>query len=143
PPPRPGSPAAPPPRKTLTATPTAIATAAAREKRAKQQTVVMPPPGGAVRLAAKAVKASLVLDPAIVAEIERPDGAPAPPLVVAVDGRRLRAQVSAKGLRKVLAAIALHGPDSVVVILQGKLAEGDVLAEAGLVAQVKTPKAAA
>jgi hypothetical protein len=129
--------------QTLTASPAAIATAAKRAKSTRPPTVVMPPahdPAVAVRLNAKALKVTLVLDAAMVAMIELKNGAPAPPFVIDVGDRKERAQVSAKELRKVLATIAEQGADQVAVILQGKLVAGDVLAEAGLVAQVKTPK---
>lgn len=131
-------------RPVLTATPSALATASARAKRVSKPTVVMPPardPKGAVKLAAKALKATMTLDPAVVGQIELLPGAAAPLLIVDVDGRKVRVQLSAKGLRKALTVIAEHGADSVVVMVQGKLAEGDVLAGAGIVAQVKTPKA--
>jgi hypothetical protein len=38
-------------------------------------------------------------------------------------------------VRKVAATIAEHGVDGVAVIMQGKLAAGDVIIEAGLSAQ--------
>lgn len=147
-PPRPRTPP-PPPSAPVTFEPAALRTAAIRAARPKPLvTVQIPPkaqairiapdPAGAVKLTARALKVSVTLDPAQVAAIPLRDNAPAPPFVVAVDGRRLRSQVTAKSLRKVLAMIAEHGP-ATVVTLQGKLAEGDVIAEAGLVAQVRQP----
>jgi hypothetical protein len=43
-------------------------------------------------------------------------------------------------LRKTVATIREHGPDQVAVVLQGKLAAGDVIEEGAITAQVKTPK---
>jgi hypothetical protein len=70
-------------------------------------------------------------------------GRGAPPFVIDVGDRKVSAQISAKSLKKALALIAEHGADKLAVILQGKLEEGDVIAEAGLVAQVKGPKSPA
>ena len=54
--------------------------------------------------------------------------------------RRVSVDLNAKSVRKVLATIGEHGPDGVAVIVQGKLMAGDVLAEAGIVANPKAPK---
>jgi len=150
--PAPGRPSAPPGltpraraeqlfRPVLTATPAALATAAKRARRTQPSTVVLPPardPKGAVKLTAKALKVMLVLDPVVFGKIELLRGASAPPFVIDVGDRKVRAQISAKSLRKALALIAEHGADKVAVIVQGKLETGDVIAEAGLVAQVKS-----
>ncbi len=61
---------------------------------------------------------------------------------IQVDGRTVTADIAAKSLRKAKAMIAEHGADNVATIVQGKLAAGDVVLEAGFVAQVKVPKAA-
>lgn len=161
--PRTAPPAPVPPAR---AEPAALRTAALRSARPKplvtvqippkaQATRTAPDPAGAafgsasrlspagakpVSLTAKALKTTLVLDAAMVAAIDLVDGQPAPPFVIAAGGRKVKAQVSAKGLRKVLGVIGEHGPDHVAVILQGKLTEGDVLAEAGLVAQVRSER---
>jgi hypothetical protein len=157
--PPPAAPASPPPttpraraeqlfqpRQRLVASPTAIATAAQRARRTTPPAVVLPPardPEGSVKLSAKALKVTLLLDPVVVGKLELGSGAPAPPFVIAVAGRTIHAQVSAKSLRRVLGILAQYGPEKVVVLLQGKLAAGDVLAEPGLTAQVKPPKGAA
>lgn len=146
----------PRPRPTLTAPPAAVAAATRRPLRTEPPTIVKAAPkaalphgpkagsapapkAGTVTLPAKAIKVSVVLDPATLAAIELPPGAPAPPFVIATPGRRIEAQVSAKTLRKALTAIAEHGPEQVAVILQGKLATGDTIAEAGLATTVKGP----
>ena len=52
----------------------------------------------------------------------------------------MKGQLTSKGLRKALAMIAEHGLDKVAVIVQGKLGEGDVVLEAGIIAQPRLPK---
>jgi hypothetical protein len=108
---------------------------AARPKPKPLVTVVIPP--NAVSLTARALKVTLVLDAAQVGQIDLRDGQTTTPFIIEVAGREVRAQVSPKGLRKALGIIGQHGPDHVAVILQGKLGPSDVLAEAGLVAQVR------
>jgi hypothetical protein len=61
-------------------------------------------------------------------------------LKIRVADRTISADIASKSLRKARAAIAEHGTDGVALILQGKLTSGDVLIEAGLVAQPKVPK---
>lgn len=96
--------ASPEARPTLTATPAALATAAQRAKRTTPPTVSPPPrrdaKTGAVRLSAKTMKATVVLDAAAVGQIQLPSGALAPPLVVEVGGHQVHTPGSAKGLRK-------------------------------------------
>jgi hypothetical protein len=60
-----------------------------------------------------------------------------------VGNRTVTADIAAKGLRKALAGVADFGAGGGALILQGRLEAGDVLAEAGLVAQAKVPKPAA
>jgi hypothetical protein len=100
-------------------------------------------PTGEPHAPARALKATLVLNPAEIAALpDPPNGVPRAALKIEVDGRTVAADVNAKALRKAKATIAQHGVDNVSVILQGKLAAGDVLAEAGLVAQPKLAKPA-
>jgi hypothetical protein len=96
-----------------------------------------------MKLTAKTMKATVVLDAAEMAGLTVPNGAKTFPITVAVAGRTLRAELNPKTLRKCLTQIAEAGPDGVALVLQGKLEAGDVLAEAGLTAQIKTPKPAA
>jgi hypothetical protein len=138
-------------RPTLTASPEAIAAATARPARTNPTTVTVPskpPPvarreGGRLNFTARSLKVTLVLDPAQLAELHVPSGAGPQRFRITVGERRLTGQVNAKGLRKAAALIAEHGVERVAVIVQGKLAEGDEITEAGLVAQVKLPKEAA
>jgi hypothetical protein len=96
-------------------------------------------------LTTRAIKVTLVLDPAQVAAAlpEHDNGKVA--LVIACGERTFTAAVNAKAWRKAREAIAAHGADGVVVILQGRLEPGNVIGEAGLTAQVKaaSTKAAA
>src|SRR3954468_4264878 len=94
-------------------------------------------------LTARSLKATLVLEPAQLAELVVRDGVPRVELRIEVDGRLVVTDIAAKSARKALAGIREHGPDGVMAILQGKLGQGDVLLEAGLVGQPKVPKAAA
>ena len=93
-----------------------------------------------LKLESRALKASVVLDPAALAGVEVPNGLSKVTLRVAVPGKTITAEVNAKSLRRTVAAIAAAGPNGVAVVLQGKLEPGDVLTEAGIAAQPKTPK---
>jgi len=63
-----------------------------------------------------------------------------PRINTAVAGRTLSAELNPKTLRKTIATIREHGPEAVAVVLQGKLAPGDVVEEGAVVAQIKGPK---
>jgi hypothetical protein len=91
-------------------------------------------------LESRALKATVVLDPAALAGVEVPNGLPKVTLRIAVPGKTIVAEVNAKSLRRTVAAIVAAGPDGVVVVLQGRLEPGDALAEAGISAQPNTPK---
>jgi hypothetical protein len=94
-------------------------------------------------LNARALKCTVVLDPAEVAQIVTPDGQPRIVLTIRLPDRRVSVDVAAKSVRRALAVIAEHGPDGVSVIVQGKLV-GDTITEAGIMAQPKVrPQAAA
>ena len=93
-----------------------------------------------LKLESRAFKASVVLDPAALAGVDVPNGLSKVTLRVAVPGRTIVAEVTAKSLRRTVAAIAAAGPNGVAVVLQGKLEPGDVLTEAGIAAQPKAPK---
>ncbi len=89
---------------------------------------------------ARKLKVTTVLDTAAFAGLRLPDGVPArSELTVSVNGRRFKADVATKSVRRVLAAVAEHGVDGVVVLSQGTLGPGDEITEAGLVAQAKVP----
>jgi hypothetical protein len=91
----------------------------------------------------RALKCTVLLDPAEIEGIALVEGLPRVQLNIrTADGRTVVADIAAKAVRKAQAAIAEHGTDGVATLLQGKLGRGDVLLEAGLVAQVKVPKPA-
>jgi Na+/H+-translocating membrane pyrophosphatase len=81
------------------------------------------------------------LEPAAVAAFNLPSGQPRVVLRISAGGRVLAADVAAKSIRKVQATITETEPENVTIIVQGKL-EADKLSEAGIVAQIKTPKPA-
>ncbi len=94
-------------------------------------------------LTTRALKCTVLLDPAELEAITLVDGIPRVRLTIRVaDGRTVTADVAAKAARKARVVIAEHGAAGVAVLLQGKLGNGDVLLEAGLVAQPKVPKPA-
>jgi len=96
-----------------------------------------------LKLESRALKASVVLDPVVLAGVIVPNGLAKVTLRVAVPEKTIVAEVNAKTLRRTIAAINAAGPDAVAVVLQGRLESGNILAEAGIAAQLKTPKAAA
>ena len=94
-------------------------------------------------LNARALKCTIVLDPAEAAQIVAADGKPRVVIDIRLPDRRVSVDLNAKSVRKVLAAISEQGPDGVAVVIQGKLA-GDAITEAGIVAQPKVrPQTAA
>jgi hypothetical protein len=95
------------------------------------------------RLNAKSLKVTCVLNADEVAVI--PDvGSPRVLLHIAVpEIGVVTTDIAAKSVRKVQAQVAEHGSDAIAVILQGRLASGGRIVDAGIVAQVKTPEAAA
>jgi hypothetical protein len=93
----------------------------------------------------KALKVTLVLDPAALVGVDVPLGVSRVAIVVMIDSRRVRAELSAKSVRRAATTVAELGPEAVAVILQGKLEPGDVISEAGISAQprgLKPPPAA-
>ena len=94
-------------------------------------------------LTTRALKCTVVLDPAELESLALVEGIPRVQLNIrTADGRTVTADIAAKAVRKARAVIAEHGVTGVAAFLQGKLGKGDVLLEAGLVAQPKMPKPA-
>ena len=87
-------------------------------------------------LNARAMKVTVVLDPAEVAQLVARDGQPRVVVAIRLPDRRVSADLNAKSVRRALATISEHGPDGVSVVVQGKLS-GDVITEAGIMAQPK------
>jgi hypothetical protein len=72
-----------------------------------------------------------------------PDNAPPRTTVtVSVGARTLVADLATNSVRKAIKTLMEHGPGNVVLVLQGALGAGDVVDEAGIVAQVKAQEAA-
>ena len=89
-------------------------------------------------LNARALKCTVALDPAEIESLALVEGRSRVELNIrTADGRIVSADIAAKAVRKAQAVIAEHGTDGVAALLQGKLGKGDVLLEAGLVAQPK------
>jgi len=90
---------------------------------------------------ARKLKVTLVLDASAFAALRTiPDNAPArTEITVTVGDRTVSADLATRAVRKVVKALADHGADNVVLILQGVLSSTDRVEEAGLAAQVKVP----
>jgi hypothetical protein len=97
----------------------------------------------------KGLKVTTLLSPAsLTPDLVPPDGQPAGELAIDLDvaGKLVvHVLVNGKSVRRALKTIAEHGPDNVVVLLQGNLIPGEVpgtfvLDCPGLTAQPKAPK---
>jgi hypothetical protein len=85
----------------------------------------------------RAIKVTIVLDPAEIAVLTAPGGQSRTTLQIKAGGRNVCADIATKSLRKAIALIREVGADGCVVVVQGKLGPGDVVSECGLVAQAK------
>jgi ProQ/FINO family len=90
-------------------------------------------------VAVKAIKVTVVLDPQVLRPA--PAGADVILEVATEGGVKARARVNPKSYRKALDAIREHGPDSVAVILQGRMVKPGEIVDAGISATPKPPKA--
>jgi hypothetical protein len=88
-------------------------------------------------IAARTVKLTIPLDPAAVLPLAVKDGQARVKFTVTHDAGSLRADVSAKSVRKTQKAIADNGAENTFVMLQGKLGRSGEILECGLTAQVK------
>jgi hypothetical protein len=100
----------------------------------------------------KGLKVTTILSPTLFTpDIIPPEPQPAGELIIELDvGGKLKvsAILNGKGVRKALKLIAEHGPDNVVILIQGNIIPGDVpgsfvLDCPGLTCQPKVPKPAA
>jgi sRNA-binding protein len=91
-------------------------------------------------LQAKSIKATVLLDASDISRLRVLEGTSKVALRVNVGNRAITADLNARSVRRAVAAIQAAGEAGASVILQGRL-EGDVLLEAGIVAQPKTSKA--
>jgi hypothetical protein len=89
-----------------------------------------------MKLSARSLKVTAVPDPA---GLRDPGNSSRVMLEIAVGGRTFTADIAAKSARKCRATIAEHGPEKCVLLIQGRL-EGNAIAKAGIVVQVKTPR---
>ena len=87
------------------------------------------PPGA---LSAKRMKVTVVLDANELLAVPAPEGKPRVVLRIGLPDRTVTADIAAKSLGKAQAAIHEAGADNVALVLQGRLAAGDLIAEAGL-----------
>lgn len=95
------------------------------------------------RIHARTIKVTLVLDAGEIAKLQPPpDGVPRTTLHISVAGHNAVADLAAKSLRKVIAAVR-ENPENFAVILQGKLGPKDEILEAGLSSQPRTIKPSA
>jgi hypothetical protein len=92
-----------------------------------------------IKLTARALKCTLILDPAELAALPDPIGSRVTIQISVAGNRTVTADIAAKSLRKARAVIAEHGADKVALIVQGKLFGDNAVTEAGLVAQLKGP----
>ena len=87
-------------------------------------------------LNSRALKCTVVLDPAEVAQIVAPDGKPRVVIDIRLPDRRVTVDLNAKSVRRALATVSEHGASGVATVIQGKLV-GDTVAEARIFAQQK------
>jgi hypothetical protein len=98
------------------------------------------PPGQtpkALPLVAKLIKATLVIDPTQLVGVEVPNGLSQVSFVVTAAGRRVKGRLNAKTLRRAIGVVTACAGKGVAVIIQGRLAAGDQLEDAGIAAQPK------
>lgn len=97
-------------------------------------------PAPSAMLSAARLKVTTVLNASELLGVAAPDGVPRVVLRVQLPDRTVTADVTAKSVRRAHGGIRESGVDGVAIILQGALAAGDRIADAGLSAQPKTPK---
>jgi hypothetical protein len=95
-----------------------------------------------LKLESRALKVTTLLDPTALVGVEVPNGLSKATLRVTVGGHTVTAEVNAKSLRRAVTTITTEGPDSVTLLLQGKL-EGNVITEASIATQPNAQKVAA
>jgi hypothetical protein len=93
-------------------------------------------------LTATKLKVTLVLRGDELLTVPAVEGQARTILKVRVPDRVVSADIATKSLRKAQGALKESGADNVALILQGNLTAGDVVTDAGLVAQVKVRKEA-
>lgn len=94
-----------------------------------------------LKLTARNLKVTIVLDPAPFAAISVPNGSPPIPFIIDVARHTITGQFNPKSLRKACAAAA-QGLGKTVVI-QGTIRSGNVLEDAGIMVPPPPPAKAA
>jgi hypothetical protein len=92
-----------------------------------------------LHLTARALKVTMVLDPAALLRVMVPDGLPRATLKITVDRRAYTASIAAKNLRRAVTTITNEGAENFALVLMGNLV-GETIEEAGLAAQPKGPR---
>ena len=92
-------------------------------------------------LTASRLKITTMLNAAELLAIKPPHDQQRVTLRVQLPDRTITAEAAAKSLRKAQTAIREAGADNIALVLQGHLVAGDRVAEAGLSAQPRSPKA--
>ena len=100
--------------------------------------LTLPPRCGT--LTATRLKIATTLDATELLAINAPNDKPRITLRIRLPDRTLTAEIAAKSLRKAQTTLRQSGADNIVLLLQGRLIAGDVIAEAGLSAQPKAAK---
>ena len=103
------------------------------------RTATLTLPSSPGTLTAARLKVTTILNTDELNAVSPPNGKPRITLRIRLPDRTLTAEIASKSLRKAQTAIRDVGADNIVLLLQGHLIAGDVIAEAGLSAQ---PKAA-
>jgi hypothetical protein len=88
---------------------------------------------------ARKLKVTMMIDAAPFAALRAiPDSAPSrTDVTITVGDRAVSADLATKSVRKAVKTLIEHGPDNVVLILQGVLTSNNRIEEAGITAQVK------
>ena len=113
--------------------------ARSRAETARSQAQAKLDAGDGLRLIGKALKVTVVVDPAVLPGLVVPAGSAQTPVAVEAGGRAVKTRLNSKTFRRAIAAIAEHGVDRVAVVVQGRLV-GERLEEAGIIAQPKMPR---
>jgi hypothetical protein len=93
-------------------------------------------------LTTRSLKVTCVVDPASVAALQAPAGQSHVQTTLDVGGRRFQVRFNAKSVRRVQHGLSVSAPETLVVMVQGRLGVGDVIEDAGITAQVKASKPA-
>lgn len=95
-----------------------------------------------LKLKAKSVKVTLIIDATDLVGVSMPAGESKAPVAIETDGRTIRADLNAKSLRRALDTLRAEGPTGVAIVLQGRLDGNNMLLDAGIAAQPRKPQVA-